>query len=55
MDSSIVYIKTEDIYVGIGEDIETRLDTSNHELDRSLPEEKIKKVKEFPALRPKSI
>ena len=32
--SSIVYIKTDDIYKDIGEDVETRFDTSNYELDR---------------------
>ena len=35
--SFIVYIKTEDIYVGIAKDAETRFDTSNYELERSLP------------------
>ena len=36
-DSFIVYIKTEDIYVDIAKDAETRFDTSNYELERSLP------------------
>ena len=41
-DSFIVYIKTDDIYKDIAEDVETRFDTSNHELkcnsiERSLP------------------
>ena len=36
-DSFIVYIKTEDIYVHIEKDVETRFDTSNYELERSLP------------------
>ena len=35
-DSFIVYITTED--VDIAKDIETRFDTSNYELDRSLPQ-----------------
>ena len=35
--SFIVYIKTEDIYVNIAKDAETRFDTSNYELERSLP------------------
>ena len=35
--SFIVYIKTEDIYVDIAKDAETRFDTSNYELERSLP------------------
>ena len=30
-DSFIVYIKTDDIYKDIAEDVETRLDTSNYE------------------------
>ena len=38
----IVYIKTDDIYKGIGEDVETRFDTSNYKLDRPLPKEKHK-------------
>ena len=32
-DSFMVYIKTDDIYKGIAEDVETRLDTWNYELD----------------------
>ena len=32
-DSFIVYIKTDDIYKDFVEDIETRFDTSNYELD----------------------
>ena len=39
-----VYIKTDDIYKDIAKDIETRFDTSNYELDRSLPKGKIKKI-----------
>ena len=42
--SFIVYIKTDDIYKDITEDVGTRLDTSNYELDRSLPKGKNKKV-----------
>ena len=38
-----VYIKTDDIYKDIAKDVETRFDTSNYELDRSLPKGKIKK------------
>ena len=30
-DSFTVYIKTDDIYKDIAEDVETRLDTSNYE------------------------
>ena len=35
--SFIVYRKTEDICVDIAKDVETRFDTSNYELERSLP------------------
>ena len=35
-DSFIVYIKTDDIYKDIAEDIENRFNTSNYESDRSL-------------------
>ena len=43
-DSFIVYIKTDDIYKGIAENVESRFDTSNFELDRSLPKGKNKNV-----------
>ena len=43
MDTNIVYIKTDDIYKEIAEDVETRFDTSNYELDRPLPKVKKKK------------
>ena len=43
-DTFIVYIKTEDIQKDIGEDVETRFDTSNYEVDRLLPKGKNKKV-----------
>ena len=46
-DSFIIYIKTDDIYKDIAEYVETRFDTSNYELDRSLPKEKNKKVIEL--------
>ena len=36
-DSFIVYIKTGDVSKDIAEDIETRFDTSNYELDWPLP------------------
>ena len=36
----IEYIKTDDIYKEIAEDVETRFDTSNYELDRPLPKGK---------------
>ena len=31
-----VYIKTDDIYKDIAEDVETRFDTSNYELKRRM-------------------
>ena len=40
--SFIVYIKT-DIYKDIAEDVETRFDTPNYELDRPLPKGKNRK------------
>ena len=43
IDSFIAYIKTTDIYKDIA-DVETRFDTSNYELDKSLPKIKNKKV-----------
>ena len=43
-DSFIVYIKTDDIYKDIKEDVETRSDTSNYKLDRRLAKGKNKKV-----------
>ena len=42
--SFTVYIKTDDIYRDIVEDVETRFDTSNYELNRPLLKGKIKKV-----------
>ena len=35
-DSFILYIKVDDIYKDIAEDVETRFDTSDYELDRPL-------------------
>ena len=48
-DSLIVYIKADDIYKDIAVDVESRFETSNHELecnsiDRPLSKEKNKKV-----------
>ena len=43
-DSFIVYIKPDDIYKDITEDVETRCDTSNYKLDRPLPKGENKKV-----------
>ena len=45
-DSFIVHIKT-DIYKDIVEDVKTRFDTSNYELDEPLPKIKNKKVIEL--------
>ena len=42
-----VYIKTEDIYKYIAEDVETRFDTSSYELDTPLPKGKNKKIIEL--------
>ena len=43
MDSFIVHVKTYDIYKDIAEDVETRFDPSNFEIDRPLPKGKNKK------------
>ena len=40
----IVYIKSDDIYKDIAEDVQTRFDTSNYELDRPIPKRKNKIV-----------
>ena len=66
-DSFIMYIKTEDFYKDIADDVEKRFDISNYECDRPLPTGKNKKViglmkdelgerviTEFVALRPKT-
>ena len=37
-------IKTDNVYIDIAKDVETRLDTSNCELERPLPREKNKKL-----------
>ena len=43
-DSFIVYIKTDDINKDIADDVETRFEISNYELERPQPKEKIKKL-----------
>ena len=43
-DSFTVYIKTDHIYKDVAEDVETRFDTSNYELDRPLSKGKNKKI-----------
>ena len=65
-DSFIMYIKTEDFYKEIADDVEKNYDTSNYTVERPLPVGKNKKVigmmkdelggkimKEFIELRPK--
>ena len=42
-DSFIIHVKTEFIYKDIAEDVETRFDTSNYEIDRPLTMKKIEK------------
>ena len=41
-DSFIVYIKSDDIYKAIAEDVETRFDTSNYDLTDHRLKEKLK-------------
>ena len=66
-DSFIMDIKTEDFYKDIANDVEKKIDTSNHEVNRPLPTGKNKKVidltknelggkiiTEFVSLRPKT-
>ena len=66
-DSFIMYIKKEDFYKDIADDVEKRFDTSNYDVNRSLPTGKNKNViglmkdelgrkimTEFVALRPKA-
>ena len=43
-DSLTVYVKTDDIYKDIAEDVENRLDTSNYEIGRPLLKGKNKNV-----------
>ena len=45
--SFLVYIKTDDIYKYIAEDVEKGFDTSNYDFDRPLPKGKTKKVFEL--------
>ena len=61
-DSFIVHVKTDNIYKDLAQDVETRFDTSNFEIDRPLPKkiglmkdelgEKV--MKEFVGLRAKT-
>ena len=43
-DSFIMSIKTNDFYKDIANDVEKRFDTSNYEVNRPLPKERIKKL-----------
>ena len=43
-DSFIINVKTEDVYEDIAKDVEKRFDTSNYEVNRSLPTGNNKKV-----------
>ena len=43
-DSFIFFIKTEDFYEDIADDVQKRFDTSNYGVDRHLPTKKNKKV-----------
>ena len=43
-DIFVIHLKTDDIYKDIAEDVETRFDTSNFELERPLPKGQNKKV-----------
>ena len=43
-DTFLVYIKTDDIYKETAENVETRFDTSNKELDEPLPKGTIIKI-----------
>ena len=43
-EEEILYIKTDEIYENIAEDVETGFDTSDYELDRWLPKGKNEKV-----------
>ena len=41
--SFIIYLKIDDIYKDIAEDVKTKFDISNYELDGPLPQKKKKK------------
>ena len=45
-DIFIVYIEASDIFKDIAENFETRLQTSNYEIDRTLSKERKKKKQE---------
>ena len=50
-DGFTVYMKTDDIYKDIAEDVETRFDTSNYELDGSLNKKVIELMKDLGRIR----
>ena len=41
-DAFVVYLKIDDIYKDIAEDVDTRFDAWNYKLDRPFPKGKIK-------------
>ena len=41
-DSFVVYMKTDDVYKNVWEDVGTRFGATNYELDKLLPEGKIR-------------
>ena len=43
-DKFIIYIKTEDVYEDIANDVEKGFDTSSYEVNRPLPTRKNKRV-----------
>ena len=45
--SFVVHTKTDDIWKNVAEDVETRFESSNYELDRPLPKGKNKTVIEI--------
>ena len=53
--SFIIYIKTEDIFIDIAKDFETRFDTSNYKLDRPLPKGKNEKNEKVCCIEIKNI
>ena len=46
-DTFVVYIKTDDTYKDITQDVEIRFDTSNQQLERPILKEENKKVIHF--------
>ena len=46
-DSFIIYIKTEDFFEDIADDVEKRFDTSNYEINRPLSTKEIIKQLDY--------